>query len=362
MRPNLLEPSRVFLPVELVFNPNWWHQTTGICFDQSFYLDTQARISNDVIMRRVMHQRYGELGLGESDPQPRPVIGSLYVAGGFVIPALLGSEICFAPDAAPQPRPLHLSPEQIEQLKKPDFCKTWPMTELIAQMDALESEWGYLTGDLNTDGLLNAAYHLYGADLFADFYHAPQRVTYLLELIAELIVDVATYIRQRTGSCSISVNRMVEHIDPGFFLHANCSVPMISPQSYRAMQLPIEKQMVARLQPFGIHHCGGNLQRYASAYMELPLGFVDVGWGSDVPACRKIMPDVFLNLRLSPVRMLTCTPEEIAADTESLLRAAGPLELAGVCCINMDYGTPDENLFAMYQVVEKYRQRGMVIQ
>jgi hypothetical protein len=169
---------------------------------------------------------------------------------------------------------------------------------------------------------------------------------------------VSEYIRQRTGSCSISVNRMVSHVDPHLFLHANCSVPMISPRSYRAMQLPVEQQMAQRIQPFGIHHCGDNLQRYASAYAELPLAFLDVGWGSDVAACRKVLPDVFFNLRLSPVRMLTCTPKEIAADTESLLCAAGPLEFAGVCCINMDYGTPDENLFAMYQVVEKYRQRG----
>lgn len=353
----MLEPSRVSLPFELVFNPNWWHQTAGICFDRSFYLDPQARIRNDMTMRRVLHERYGQLGLGEADPQPRPIIGSLYVAGGFVIPALLGAEIWFAPDAAPQPRPLHLKPEQIEGLQKPDFRQTWPMNELISQMDALESEWGYVIGDLNTDGLLNAAYHLYGADLFADFYTAPRRVTCLLDLIAELIVDVATYTRARTGSCSISVNRMVERIDPRLFLHANCSVPMISPQSYRTMQLSIEKRMATRLQPFGIHHCGDNLQRYAGAYAELPLDFVDVGWGSDVAACRKLLPEAFFNLRLSPVRMLTCTPEEIAADTESLLRAAGPLELTGVCCINMDYGTPDENLFAIYEVVERYRQR-----
>lgn len=350
-----LEPTRPYLPVELVFNPNWWHRTTGICFDQSFYLDPQARIRNDVLMRRVLHQRYGELGLGEADPQPRPVIGSLYVAGGFVIPALLGAEIRFVPDAAPQPLPLHLKPEQIDQLELPDFRRSWPMVELIAQMDALEAEWGTLVGDLNTDGLLNAAYHLYGAELFADFYQAPQRVLHLLEMIADLIVDVSEYVRQRTGSCSIAVNRMVERIDPRLFLHANCSVPMISPRSYRDIQLPIEQRMAGRIQPFGIHHCGDNLQRYASAYAELPLAFVDVGWGSDVAACRKALPQAFFNLRLSPVRMLTCTPQEIAADTESLLRAAGPLELAGVCCINMDYGTPDENLFAMYKVVERFR-------
>ena len=31
--------AQEFLPVELVFNPNWWYQTVGISFDQDFYLD-----------------------------------------------------------------------------------------------------------------------------------------------------------------------------------------------------------------------------------------------------------------------------------------------------------------------------------
>ena len=98
--------SQACLPVELVFNPNWWNKTAGISFDRSFYLDPQARIENDVLMRKVLHQRYGDLGMGEADPRPRPVIGSLHVAGGFVIPALLGAEIMFAADAAPQPLPV----------------------------------------------------------------------------------------------------------------------------------------------------------------------------------------------------------------------------------------------------------------
>jgi hypothetical protein len=352
------EPTsqRPYLPVELVFNPNWWHKTAGICFDRSFYFDPQARIANDVLMRRVLFERYEALGLGEPDPQPRPVIGSLHVAGGFVIPALLEAEIRFERDAAPQPLPLHLSAEQIERLEKPDFRRAWPLNELIAQMDALEAEWGYLVGDFNTDGLLNAAYHLYGADLFADFYEAPQRAARLLAMIGELIADVAEYVRARTGSCSIAVNRMAERFDRRVFIHSNCSVPMISARSYRAMQLPVERDMAERLRPFGIHHCGDNLQRYAEAYAELSPAFVDVGWGSDVTACRRALPEAFFNLRLSPMRMLTCTPQEIAADTEALLQTAGPLELAGVCCINMDYGTPDENLHAMYAVVEKYRR------
>jgi len=347
--------AREFLPVELVFNPNWWYQTAGISFDKPFYFDAETRIQNDMTMRRVLHARYGDLALGEVDPQPRPVIGSLHVAGGFVIPALLGADVIFAPDAAPQPKPMGLSLAQIETLEKPDFQETWPTNQLIGDMDALEVEYSYLMGDMNTDGLLNAAYHLYGQKLFLDFYQAPERARRVLDIIGELIVDVASYIRRRTGSCSISVNRMVEHVDPALFLHANCSVQMISPKSYREMHLPVEQRMAKRIQPFGVHHCGDNMHRIAPIYAELPACYFEVGWGSDVAACREALPDAFLNLRLSPVRMLQCTPQEIAEDTEKLLLAARPLAQIGVCCINMDAGTPDDNIFAMFEVVQRYR-------
>lgn len=345
-----------FIPIELVFNPNWWYRTAGISFDRSFYFDAEARISNDVIMRRVLYERFGEMGMGESDPQPRPIIGSQHVAGGFVIPALLGAEIQFAKDAAPQPLPMTMDVGQIEAFEKPDFRSTWPMNVFIAQMDALEAEWGYVVGGMNTDGLLNAAYHLYGQNLFVDFYEAPDRVRRLLRLIGDLIVDVALYLRQRTGDCSIAVNRMVEHVDPQLFFHANCSVQMISPRSYREIHLAVEQGMAERIQPYGIHHCGDNLHRMAPVYAELPLTMVDVGWGSDVTAVREALPGVFLNLRLDPVRMLQATAEEITADAEGLLKAAGPLENAGVCCINMDYGTPDDNIWALYEVVERIRR------
>ena len=343
------------IPVELVFNPNWWYQTAGIPFDESFYFDPAARIDNDVTMRRVLHERFGALGLGEADPRPRPIIGSQHVAGGFVIPALLGAEIHFAKDAAPQPLPRPMDGAQIDVLEKPDLRSTWPMNVFMAQMDELEAEWGSVVGDLNTDGLLNAAYHFYWQQLFIDFYEAPERVRRLLALIGDLIVDVASAIRQHTGTCSIAVNRMVEEVDPRLFFHANCSVQMISPQNYRDIQLPVERHMAQRIQPYGIHHCGDNLHKIAPVYAELPLVMVDVGWGSDVAQVREALPAAFLNLRLNPVRMLQEDAQTIAADTTALLCAAGAVDNVGVCCINMDYGTPDENIWAMFDVVQQFR-------
>jgi uroporphyrinogen-III decarboxylase len=354
----MLDFQQKFLPFELVFNPNWWYKTAGICFDQSFYLDSESRIENDITMRKVLYQRFGSLGLGEPNPQPRPIIGSEHIAGGFVIPALLGAEILFAQDEAPQAATHLLTEDQINRFEKPDFRKLWPMTDLIQQMDALEEQYGYLVGDVNTDGLLNSAYYFLGQSMFTDMYEAPERLMRFLGVIGDLICDVAEYFRSRTGTCSIAVNRSIVRVNPGLFVHANCTVQMISPRSYKQIQLPVEKQMARRMSPFAIHHCGNNMHKFAPFYAELSSEFFDVGWGSDIAACRAALPNAFLNLRLNPVRMLTCTPSEIAADTEFLLRDAGPYNLAGVCCINMDFGTPEENIFAAYEVIQKYRQFG----
>ncbi|MEK7751042.1 MAG: hypothetical protein AAB654_03930, partial [Acidobacteriota bacterium] len=153
------------IPVEFIFNPNWWFRNYGISFDRPFYFDPRARIDNDVRMRRALHERFG---LGQPDPQPRPIAGSRHVAGGFVIPALLSVEIRFAANQAPWNLPANLDRDQILALRVPELETTWPMSEWIAQMDALEKEFGYVVGDFNTGGVINTALELRGQQLFLD--------------------------------------------------------------------------------------------------------------------------------------------------------------------------------------------------
>ncbi|MHC1770689.1 MAG: hypothetical protein AB9907_02950 [Flexilinea sp.] len=345
-----------FLPLELIFNPNWWNKTAGISFDKPFYFDAKTREANDVLMRRILFERFGTYGFGDKNPQSRPVIGSQFVAGGFIIPAMLGAEIRFSAAEAPQPLPKAFSKSEIESFTRPIMKDTWPMNELIKTWDEQEKEYGYLTGDLNTDGLLNAAYHFYGTDLFTDLLEEPDRPEKFMYEISELIVETASYIHSRTAGYSISVNRMASRLNPTPFIHANCSVQMISPRVYSRSQLPIEQKMAERIQPFGIHHCGVQMEKYAREYAKIPVDFCDVGWGSDPGKCREALPGAFLNLRLSPIRLLRCTPDEAASDTEYLLSSVGSLDNVGICCINMDYGTPDENIIAVCETVEKFRK------
>jgi hypothetical protein len=72
-----------------------------------------------------------------------------------------------------------------------------------------------------------------------------------------------------------------------------------------------------------------------------------VGWGSDIARCSRAFPDAFLNLRLSPVRMLRESAERIRRDIGELVCRSERTAHAGLCCINMDYGTPDENVHAL---------------
>lgn len=342
------------IPVELIFNPNWWFRNYGISFDRPFYFDPQARIENDVRMRRALHERFG---IGPADPQPRPVIGSEYVAGGFVIPALLGVEVRFCDNQAPWSIPAEMSREQILALRAPDIESTWPMSELIAQMDTLEKEFGYLTGDFDPAGVINTALELRGQQLFLDLIEDPELTGHLFAVIAETTARVASYVARRTGTSSLSVNRSIVNVDRSLFVVSNCSIQMISPKLYGAALAPWDRWLAERLRPFGVHHCGNNLERYAEHYRTTGAVFYDVGWGSDPARCAELYPDAFLNLRLSPVRMLQCGADEIRRDVESLLDSAGRTERAGVCAINMDYGTPDENVTTVFDAVSSFAPR-----
>ncbi len=348
----MVPSTESILPIELIFHPNWWYQNYHISFDKSFYFDCEARIENDKLMRRVMFERFG---MGEPSQSPRPVIGSMYVAGGFVLPALFGVEIRFSDNEAPWPITLNAEDRDIRELTVPDIYHTWPMPQLIADLDNLTDQWGYVVGDFDTDGILNTALQIRGQRLLLDFVDNPELVHHLFSVLAETYVRIASYMKARTGTCSVATNRSILHVDQQIYLQSNCSVQMISPQMYREFLLSHERYMAERLSPYGIHHCAGNLHRFAEVYAAIPLVFLDVGWGSDVEICRRTFPNTFLNLRLNPVRMLNQSKKEVRQDVERLLEKAGSPNRIGICCTNMDYGTPDENIKTLFEVTDLYR-------
>lgn len=348
--------AQTFLPADIIFHPHWWHKNYGLTFGEDFFFDAATRVQSERMMRRCLYERFGDCGLGELNPEQCPVIGPVHLAAGFMASAVLGCEVRFFESASPQVVPRNLTDDQIMSLEIPDILNTSPMRELVSMMDELESEYGYLEGDVNWGGVQNVALDLRGQQLFVDYHLNPALATHLLDVVAETELQMASYIASRTGTTSLTTNRIIASVDPRINLHSNCSVVMVSNDVYEKHLLRYDQYLAENLQPYGIHFCGNNMEHVRKGFAKVEkAGFFDVGWGSSVALCREALPDAFFSLRLSPVRLKDLTTEEIRQDVEGLLQQAASLDKVAVCCINMDYGTPDDNIREIFKVVEEYR-------
>ncbi|HEX9114505.1 MAG TPA: hypothetical protein VGA61_00430 [Anaerolineae bacterium] len=353
-----LEP-RTFLPVEVVFHPSWWHRHFGLSFDEGFFFDPVRRVADEQRMRAALHTRFGDLGLGEADPASRPVIGPVHLAAGFLSSAVLGCRVRYFEDASPEVLPANLTDEQVMALEVPDLQTNPTFRRLVDLMDALEGQYGCLEGDVNWEGVQNVALSLRGQQLFVDYFENPVLARRLLDVVAQTLSAMTAYVRRRTGSSSVAVNRVVGAVNPAISLHSNCSVTMVSARTYHEYLLEHDRRLARDLWPYGIHHCGKDMHKVRQEYALVDgAEFFDVGWGSDVAACRAALPNAIFSLRLNPVRVANLGPREVADDTRGLLAAAGPLQQAALCCINLDDTTPDENVRAIFEVAQTYRRYG----
>ncbi len=351
--------SRTFLPVEIVFHPNWWHKEAGINFDRDYFFNPERRVNDEMLMRRVLREHFGQFDYGEEHPVPEPVIGPVHLAAGFMISSLWGCPIRYYNNNSPVVEAKSMTIEEIDAMDAPDTSENKDFQDLFALITALRERFGYVKGDIGWGNLQNLALDLMGQNLYYAYYDDPAAVHRIYDKMNNNIIAILNQVRAETGTTSISVNRTIEAVEPSINLQSNCSVQMISNEMYEEFLLPHEIELSKHLQPYGIHHCGDNMHNVAEGYSKVKDAcFFDVGWGADIAYCREKIPDAFFNIRLSPVKLKDCTPEEVEADLINLLENAGDLSKVGICCINMDHGTPDENVARIFEVAERYRGFG----
>jgi len=351
--------SKTFLPVEIVFHPNWWYNETGMKFDRDYFFDPDRRVEDEMRMKRVLWEHFGEFGYGEENPEPEPVIGPVHLAAGFLMSSIWGCDIRYYDNNSPVVEPRSMTVEELAAMEIPDPMENKDFRDFMNLIAVLKERFGYVKGDFGWGNLQNLALDLMGHSIFLAYYDAPDLVHKIYDKMNRSAVEILSLVRAETGTTSITVNRSIEAVEPTINLQSNCSVQMISNETYEEFLLPHEIELSKHLQPYGIHHCGDNMHNVAEGYSKVKEAcFFDVGWGADIAYCRSKIPDAFFNIRLSPVRIRTCTPEEVEADLVNLLEHAGDLSNVGICCINMDYGTPDENVAKIFEVAERYRKYG----
>ncbi len=342
------------LPVEVVFAPDWWHHHTGLTFDEDFFFHPRRRVEAERRMERELYERFGRYGLGEARDEDRPEIGAVHLAAGYLISEMLGCQVEYTESAPPRVIPAGAA-AAVVPVKEPFQSPAWKRLEAL--MEALQGSYGRLTGDVNWGGILNIALDLRGQELFLDMLDDPPAVSRFFAHIGGTVLEFTRRILQRTGTSSVSVNRLVRRRPGAVFLHSQCSHTMISEDDYRRYLMPFDVQWSRRMRPYGIHFCGRDPHRFAPSFGELPhLDFLDVGWGGDLALLRRHLPDTFLNIRLDPVSLRDMPPATVRQEIRQRVAASGNPSLTGVCCINMDRGMPDEIVATIFETVEQCRR------
>lgn len=342
------------LPVEVVFHPSWWHKNAGLSFDEDFFYHPARRVEDERKMEGVLHERFGDLGLGEEWDHDRPVIGPIHNAAGYLISEMIGCRVEYKEDAPPQVIPAGRADFDLDVDAAMSGAAFGRLRTLI---EALKEKRGYVVGDVNWGGILNLALDRRGQDIFLDMVDRPHEVKVFFDRISELIDRFATHIEGETGTTSISVNRTVRHLKGPVFLHSECALTMISTAHYEEFVLPYDAAWSLRRRPFGIHYCGVDPHRYGDVFAKVPwLDFLDVGWGGDLRVLRERLPRTFLNIRLSPVEIVHQSAEEIRRAIETRVAASGNPQLTGVCCINMDDRVTDDKIRAIFETVFDLRR------
>lgn len=323
----------------------------GISFDESFFYDPQRRVEDEQKMEQLLYERFGDLGLGEDHDKMLPQIGAVHLASGYLLSEMLGCKVEYYEDAPPQVLCAHR--ESLDFEVEEAFCSQ-AFQRLVKLVEQLKAKHGYVVGDINWGGVLNIAIDVRGEEIFTDMLLEPEKANVFFRKIAQVIDKFIWYVQTNTGSSSISVNRSARLFDYPVAIHSECSHTMISEEDYRRFFLPIDQEWSLRHKPYGIHYCGKDPHRMASAFAEIErLEFLDVGWGGDVALLRKHLPDTFFNIRLNPVDIQKYSYEELVKNILERVAASGPdLTKTGLCCVNMDNSVSDQRIYEIFHVAE----------
>ncbi len=334
----------------IVFHPSWWHKRLGIDFSRAFWDDPATRIQADSAMRRFLFERFGAYGLGEENPAPRPLLGSDHLACGFLFSELLGCDVVYKADDAPQVICSNLDDDACFALTAPDLPSNEVWQRVERQIESLMRGYGRVESYINLMGVQNIALDLRGSDLFIDYHDEDSPAQHLLSVACDTILAAGARLSQLSPALSGGVTNIVKSVLPDVFLASNCSVELVSQQTYEEFLLPHDVRLAEAFPVFGIHHCGQTMEHVIGGYAKVPnLRFVEVGAFSDLAKVTGALPgDVLINARYSPVRLATVDIGEMREELREMARIV-PGQRLSISCVGIDGAMPDARVEAFLE-------------
>ena len=324
------------------FSEAWYHARFGFTFGEKYHFDPVYRTEQDREAVRQLYDRFGQAGIGEKDPRPRP---HLEICGHRFVSALFGCEVVYQDDQAPTCRHLPITAAaDIAAIHGPDWEANRWVQEFRRQGALILERYGFTDAAINHGGPLNAASTMLGNAALLFLAESPEIMGGVLAKIADVCIE--------------SFDRLTAAFDPKaassreMFI-GNCPVMMISPQTYCETVLPADLALRRRVEKFGLHHCGP-MDRYLAAYRNLgPLEYIEVGWGSTMAAVRQAFPDTPLDLMINIYDLQNMTRTAMRDLIRDMVREARPISyLRDVWVADIGPEVSDETVLEFVEAVD----------
>ena len=302
-------------PVQVTFAPLWWRHHYSMSFDEKVLCNPIVRTEREREQRRLLFERFGDVGLGERDPQPHPMVDGAY--GHRFMAALWGCEIIYLPDQAPAAVVLPDAAARMHGLDLPDLGCSDVVRKYLVDARTLQDHYGGCDGAINLGGPLNNAVSVLGEAMLAACAGEPAQARAVLMRMAEACLWVFDHL-----VCRVNRNGANRARSLGI---GNCPVCMISPRTYERVVLPVDRWYREHFDTCALHHCG-IFHPYAQVYQPLRPDHLDVGWGTELRRVRAAFPTHLMSIEIQARALLGTSIAELDAMVMQLLQAAAPVE------------------------------------
>ena len=310
--------------IEITFSPAWWSAKYEMDFGFPECWQEPIRYTErDQEQRRLLFERFGDLGLGERDPKPNPLVGVEF--GHRFMSAFWNCEVIYLPDQWPHATPYPDAASRVFHLDVPEMKHSFAVELAFRNAKILEDRYGKVNSAVNFGGPLNNAVSVLGEEIFA--------------LCASDVVLAQNVLRKMGEAVRLiydEVECVINKIPPerrkakdwGI---GNCPVGQISPQMYQEVVLPVDIwfrntfQEINSEANFNLHHCG-IFHPYVEVYQKLHPTDIDVGPGTDLQKTRQAFPDARISAYFEPATLATMSRAQIDAEVKKMITDTLPVD------------------------------------
>jgi hypothetical protein len=341
----LADGTEPFLRPEIGFTPAWFRQHLSLDFGARFHEDPAYRREAASRMQVELRRRFPGTLIGQGGPSDGPIDLLTGTHGTCTVAAIYGVPLVYAENNWPCSAPACLSDADLARLEPPDLSRNPHFDKLMTQLDWIERQEGRIDGYINWQGVLNNAHRLRGEQLFLDLLDEPEKCRHLFACVCETMIQGIRRLQARQAQ-----GNPPQFAAQRFVTVSNCLVNLVSPDAYRELLLPFDRQLAAVYGCIGIHNCAWNATPYLESYSRVPgVGYIDMGIDSDLARARHLFPHARRALMYTPMDAMNKSAPEIEADFARVAREYAPCDLI---VTDIDPGMPDARVREIGRLAE----------